>query len=214
MVCKIRLHENSFSSGNWFCSIIQNKIVFSGQPIQQKSCTGCLFVEQAAAESFHTEELPTRAAPNDNRMEIEMKPQEVRIYREIQRNADAAMKAIDTIAEKVEDEDLSLQISRQSLEYSELHNEAVKQLIEAKNRPLQSSHLSDAMLKTGLRYNTMFNTSTSHLAELLIRENNNGIIEMEKVLKANEEAGGKSTALAKQLIAFEEKNVRSLKEYL
>lgn len=143
-----------------------------------------------------------------------MKPQEIRIYREIQRNADAAMKAIDTIAEKVEDEDLSLRISRQSLEYSALHNEAVKQLIEAKSRPLQSSHLSDAVLKTGLHYNTMFNTSTSHLAELLIRENNNGIIQMEKVLKANEEAGENSTALARQLIAFEEKNVRSLKEYL
>ncbi|MCM1217850.1 MAG: hypothetical protein NC331_16340 [Lachnospiraceae bacterium] len=143
-----------------------------------------------------------------------MTPQEIKIYREIQRNADMAMKAIDTIADKVEDEGLSLQISRQSLEYSELHNEAVKQLIEAKTRPFQSSHLSDAMLKTGLRYNTMLNTSTSHLAELLIRENNNGILEMEKVLKANGRAGEKSTALARQLIESEEKSVRSLKEYL
>lgn len=143
-----------------------------------------------------------------------MTPQEVKIYREVQRNADTAMKAIDTIADKVEDEELSLQISRQSLEYSELHNEAVKQLIEAKTRPFQSSHLSDAMLKTGLRCNTILNTSTSHLAELLIRENNNGILEMEKVLKANGEAGGKSMALARQLIAFEEKNVKRLKEYL
>ena len=74
--------------------------------------------------------------------------------------------------------------------------------------------MSDAVLKTGLRYNTMLNTSTSHLAELLIKENNNGIIEMEKVLKANGAAGEKPTALARQLIAFEEKNVRSLKEYL
>lgn len=143
-----------------------------------------------------------------------MTSQEVKIYREIQRNADMAMKAIDTIAEKVDNEELSLQISRQSLEYSELHNKAVKQLLDAKTRPRQSSHLSDAMLKTGLRYNTMLNTSTSHLAELLIKENNNGILEMEKVLKANGAAGEKSTALAKQLIAFEEKNVRSLKEYL
>lgn len=144
----------------------------------------------------------------------EVKSQEVKIYREIQRNADMAMKAIDTIAEKVENEELSLQISRQSLGYSELHNEAVKQLIDAKTRPLQSNHLSDAVLKTGLRYNTMLNTSTSRLAELLIRENNNGILEMEKVLRANEEAGAKPTALAKQLIELEEKNVRCLKEYL
>lgn len=140
--------------------------------------------------------------------------QEVKIYREIQRNADAAMKAIDTIADKVNDDELSLQMFEQSLKYSELHNEAVKQLINAKTRPLQSSYLSDAVLKTGLRYNTMLNTSTSHLAELLIKESNNGIIEMEKVLKANGAAGEKPTALARQLIAFEEKNVRSLKEYL
>lgn len=143
-----------------------------------------------------------------------MTSQEIKIYREIQRNADVAMKAIDTIADKVEDEALSLQISRQSLKYSELHNEAVKQLIDAKTRPFQSSYLSDAALKTGLRCNTILNTSASHLAELLIRESNNGIIEMEKVLKANSEAGEKSTSLARQLIELEEKSVKNLKEYL
>ena len=143
-----------------------------------------------------------------------MTSQEIKVYREIQRNADMAMKAIDTVADRVDDQELSLQISRQSLKYSELHNEAVKQLIDAKARPFQSSHLSDAVLKTGLRYNPMLNTSKSHIAELLIKESNNGILEMEKVLRANGEAGEKSTALAKQLIEFEEKNVRSLKEYL
>ncbi len=143
-----------------------------------------------------------------------MTSQEVKVYREIQRNADAAMKAIDTIADKVEDEELSLQISRQSLKYSELHNEAVKQLINDRTRPYQSNHLSDALLKTGIRYNTMLNTSTSHLAELLIKEGNHGILEMEKVLKSNRGADEKSTSLARQLIELEESNVRSLKDYL
>ena len=143
-----------------------------------------------------------------------MTSQEVKVYREIQRNADAAMKAIDTIADKVEDEELSLQISRQSLKYSELHNEAVKQLINDRTRPYQSNHLSDALLKTGIRYNTMLNTSTSHLAELLIKEGNHGILEMEKVLKSNRGADEKSTLLARQLIELEESNVRSLKDYL
>lgn len=147
-------------------------------------------------------------------METDMTSQEVKVYREIQRNTDIAMKAIDTIVDKVNDEELSLQISRQSLKYSELHNEAVKQLIDAKAHPYQSSYLSDAMLKTGIRYNTMLNTSTSHLAELLIKGNNNGILEMEKVLKANVDAGEKPTSLAKQLIEFEEKSIRSLKQYL
>lgn len=124
------------------------------------------------------------------------------------------MKAIDTISDKVYDDQLALQISRQSVKYSELHNEASKQLIEAKAEPYRSNHLSDIMLKTGIHYNTMLNTSTGHIAEMMIKGSNNGILEMSKILNHNQEAGEKPVTLAKQLIDFEEKNVNRLKEYL
>lgn len=143
-----------------------------------------------------------------------MKSQEAAVYREIQRNTDMAMKAIDTISSKVYDDSLALQISRQSLAYAEIHNEASRQLMEAKAERYQSSALSDALLKTGIHYNTMLNTSTGHLAELMIRENNNGILELEKVLKHNENAGERPVSLAQQLIDLEERNIRHLKEYL
>ena len=143
-----------------------------------------------------------------------MKSQEVAVYREIQRNAEMAMKAIDTISGKVYDDDLALQISRQSLKYAELYNEASKQLMEGKAERYQSNTLTDAMLKTGIHYNTMLNTSTGHIAEMMIKGSNNGILEMEKVLRHNENAGERPTALAKQLIDFEESNIRRLKDYL
>lgn len=143
-----------------------------------------------------------------------MKPQETAVYREIQRNTDMAIKAIDTIVGKVYDDDFSLQISKQSLTYSEIHNEASRQLMAAKEENYRSSALSDAMLKTGIHYNTMLNTSTGHLAEMMIKGNNNGILEMEKVLKHNEKAGERPMALAQQLIDFETKNIESLKKYL
>lgn len=143
-----------------------------------------------------------------------MKTQEAMVYREIQKNTETAMKAMDTIAQKVYDDDLALQISRQSLKYSELYNEASRRLMAAREGNYQGSVLSDAVLKTGIHYNTMLNTSTGHLAELLIKGSNNGILEMEKVLKHNEKAGEHSTALARQLIDLEEKNIARLKEYL
>lgn len=143
-----------------------------------------------------------------------MKSQEVAVYREIQRNTEMAMKAIDTISDKIYDEQLARQVSRQSLKYSEIHNEASKQLLAAKAEPYHSTYFSDMMLKTGIHYNTLLNTSTGHIAELMIKGSNNGILEMEKVLKHNEEAGERSTMLAKQLIDFEEKNVTRLKDYL
>ena len=143
-----------------------------------------------------------------------MTSHEAAIYREIQRNTDMAMKTIDTISGKVYDDDLALQISKQSIKYSELHNEACKQLMEAKVQRYQGNVLSDAVLKTGIHYNTLLNTSTGHLAELMIKENNQGILEMEKVLKHNENAGKQSVALAEQLIDFEKKSIACLKEYL
>lgn len=143
-----------------------------------------------------------------------MKSQEVRVYREIQKNTEMAMKAIDTISDKVYDDQLAMQISRQSLKYSELHNEATRELINAKAEPYRGNYLSDIKLKTGIHYNTMLNTSTSHIAELMIRGSNNGIVEMEKALKHNEEAGEKTVSLAKELIAFEERNIARLKDYL
>lgn len=143
-----------------------------------------------------------------------MKSQEVAVYREIQRNTEMAVKAIDTIVDKVYDDELTRQISRQSLKYSELHNEAMKQLMEAKAEPYHGSQLSDMMLKTGIHYNTLLNTSTSHIAEMMIKGSNAGILEMEKVLRHNKEAGERPVALAKQLIDFEEKSIAVLKDYL
>lgn len=143
-----------------------------------------------------------------------MKSQEVAVYREIQRNTEMAMKAIDTISDKIYDEQLARQVSRQYLKYSEIHNEASKQLLAAKAEPYHSTYFSDMMLKTGIHYNTLLNTSTGHIAEMMIKGSNNGILEMEKILKHNEEAGERSTMLAKQLIQFEEKSVAQLKAYL
>ncbi len=143
-----------------------------------------------------------------------MKSQEITVYREIQRNTEMAVKAIDTISPKVYDNRLALQISRQSVKYSELHNEATRQLNTAKAEGYHGNHLADAMLKMGIHYNTFFNTSTGHIAEMMIKGSNQGILEMSKILNHNKEAGERSTALAKQLLDFEEKNIKRLKEYL
>jgi len=48
----------------------------------------------------------------------------------------------------------------------------------------------------------------------MIDGSNRGILAMEKILKHNPEAGEQSVRLAKQLIDFEEKSVRMLKDYL
>lgn len=143
-----------------------------------------------------------------------MKSQDIAIYREIQRNTEMAMKAIETISDKVYDDDLALQIAKQSVKYSELHNEAAKQLLEAKAESYHNSYFSEMILKMGIGYQTLLNTSTGHIAEMMIKGSNMGVLEMEKVLNHNSEAGEPSVRLAKQFLEFEEKNIKGLKDYL
>ena len=59
-----------------------------------------------------------------------MKRDDAEILREVQKNTEMAMKAIDTISDKVYDDGLAIQLSRQSLKYSEIHNKALDKILE------------------------------------------------------------------------------------
>ena len=143
-----------------------------------------------------------------------MRTQEINVYREIQRNTEMAMKAIDTIADKVYDDQLSMQIARQSLKYSEIHDKAYEKLLQYRAEPYHANHLSNMMLTGAINSNTLLNTSTGHLAEIMIKGSNNNMVALNKVLNRNEEAGEQPLSLARQLLDAEEKNVERLKRYL
>lgn len=143
-----------------------------------------------------------------------MKPEEVNVYREVQKNTEMAIKAIETLSDKVYEDDFALQISRQALKYSDIRNRAMNKLLEAKAETVHPNALSDFMLKSGIHLNTLLNTSTSHLAELMIQGSNRGITEMCKVLNRNPLEHSMAVEMAKELMDFEEKNIGILKKYL
>ncbi len=145
-----------------------------------------------------------------------LKKQEINIYREIQRNTEMAMKALDAVTDKIYDDRLAAVVAEQELQYSRLHDRAVQNLVEGKAQTYREAMpWRTVMLRFGIGYNTLLNTSTSHIAEMIIKGSNNGVLEMEKVLAHNEEfAGSPCRSLAKELIEMENANIRTLKEYL
>mgnify|MGYP007018190250 FL=1 len=126
-----------------------------------------------------------------------------------------AIKALDAVTDKIYDERLAATVADQELQYSRLHDRAVQKLAEGKAQIYRSNAMENMMLKIGIGCNTLLNTSTGHIAEMIIKGSNNGVLEMEKVLAHNEElADTSSRALAKELIAMENSNIKTLKEYL
>lgn len=143
-----------------------------------------------------------------------MRNDDIKVLQEVQRNTKMAMKAIDSIRGKIYDDGLALQVSREAMKYSDLYNKATGKLIDEKAPIYQESGFQDMMLKSSIRANTLLNTSTSHIAELMIQGSNRGLTSMWKAMNCNENAGGMATEIAKELMDFEEKSIEKLKQYL
>jgi hypothetical protein len=146
--------------------------------------------------------------------EADMKYDDAELLKEIQKNTQMGMTAIETILDKIEDDDFSLQLSRQSLKYSELHNMALHEILENQGDAYRANQINEIMLKGAIHMNTALNVSKEHLAELMIRGSSRGLTNMWRTIKHNQLAGGKALELARELVDFEEDNITRLKEYL
>lgn len=143
-----------------------------------------------------------------------MKPEEIKLYRAIQKNTEESIKAIDTIGDKSYEDDFSMQITRQSLKYGDIRNRAMAHLLSAKAEPVHENKVQDMIRAGVIHANTLLNTSTSHLAELVIEGSNRNITQICKQLNRNKIENSYATELARELVDFEEKNIAIMKKYL
>lgn len=143
-----------------------------------------------------------------------MKQDDITILKEIQKNTHMAMTTIDTILDKASDDEFTLKLSKQSIGYARIHNDAVEQLVEEQSSPYRSNQAADIALRGSIHLGTMLNTSTSHLAEMMIQGSNRGLTSMYKAVKHNSLAMDRSVELAKELMDFEEKSIEQMKDYL
>lgn len=149
----------------------------------------------------------------DERKEI-MKHDDAKILQEIQRNTEMGMTAIETILDKIGNDEFSLQLSKQSLRYAEIHNRALDQILQNEGDVYRTNRITDMMLKGSIHANTALNVSREHLAEMMIQGSSRGITSMWKAMKHNRLATAEAVELAEELVDFEKKNIERLREFL
>lgn len=143
-----------------------------------------------------------------------MKKDDVALLREIQKNTEMGLHALEVINSKVYDDSLALQLARESFKYGEIHDRAKAQLLAKRQAPDPVNKVEQIMLTASIQGNTLVDSSTSHVAEMLIRGSNMGLTSLWKSMNHNDQAEGYSVELAKELMDFEENNIRELKKYL
>jgi len=143
-----------------------------------------------------------------------MKHDDEMILKEIQKNTQMGMTAIDTILDKIDNDDFSMTLAKQSLQYAQIHNRALDRILREDGEGYRANQFGDMVLKGSIHANTAFNISRGHLAEMMIQGSSRGITSMWKSLKHNGMAGDDTVELAKELVDFEEKSIERMKEFL
>lgn len=134
------------------------------------------------------------------------------IYENVKMGADAII----NLLPKVEDSRLKSDMSVQMSGYEKFAAQAREELKGLGIEAEEKGFMAKAMAKIGMQMNTMVDTSSSHIAEMMIQGSNMGIIEMNKCINACERGRCEDGAvkLAREILTFEEKNLERMKQYL
>ena len=136
------------------------------------------------------------------------------LLNEAYRNTKMGLEAINTVISKVYDEDLALDLNRQAVRFMSLEDKVTDKIRKASRRTEAASPVGKAVRWTSMQVNTVLDTSTEHVADLMIQGNAKGITDLMKAVKANRGARKEYCELAEEIMDFEEKNIERLKSYL
>ena len=136
------------------------------------------------------------------------------VLNSIYRNAKTGVEAITDLLPKVSDRAFKADIMTQQGQYESISKEAASRLINLGTEPVPVGTMQKLGMKMGTAMNTLTNDETSHLAELMIKGSNMGIINMTKVVNGYSSAAPETLGLAQKLIKSEQNNIARLKAYL
>lgn len=140
--------------------------------------------------------------------------EDIEVLNSVYKNAVTGSQAIDDLLPMTEDKKFVSDLKTQNGEYMSIGAEAAARLVGlgAEAQPVGAA--KKAGMKMGVVMNSMLNDSTCHLAELMIKGSNMGIIDMTKTINSFNNASPEALGLARKLIDMEHNNIVRLKAYL
>ena len=117
---------------------------------------------------------------------------------------------------KVKDEKLKSEMTVQLSTYEAFASRAAKLLADEGAKPEQEGVMTKMAAKWGTMMDTMRDSTTSHIAEMMVEGATMGVTDMMKQLREAENgcASEASLRLARDVCAFEEKVAEDMKSYL
>ncbi len=141
-------------------------------------------------------------------------PVEVNVLDELNKGACMGKDAIHFILEKVSDDALKEELTKQYDKYKEISDKICELYPEySYGEPHETNAMNKFMTWSGVEMKTMMDDSTSKIAELLLQGTNMGIIEGRKLLN-NKDTNPEVHKLIQEYVDTQEDAVEKLKKFL
>lgn len=129
-------------------------------------------------------------------------------------NASIGITAIESVIDKVKNQQFSNDLRTQMSDYESLKNKSRDELMKNGAKVKDKSFYDKAMMKGNVKLTTAMDSSESHIAEMVIRGSTMGITQMTKLLHESKNADGTCTQIANDFISKEQNNIEKMKKYL
>ena len=134
------------------------------------------------------------------------------MYKNVRMGADSIL----DIMPKVANEELRTELTSELERYGEFSKEIETAFLDAGEKVKDEGMLAKLGTKMSVAMNTMVDSTTSHIAEMMIQGGTMGITDATKLLREYENTSCSEEALdlARRIIQYEEETVERLKEFL
>ena len=139
-----------------------------------------------------------------------------KLLEELYKNAKMGSNSIIELLPKVKDQNMRNELTSELDAFEKFAKKAEKMLYEINTEPQEESILAKLGTKMSVAMNTMIDSTSSHIAEMMIQGATMGITEATKLLREyeNSSCSEEALSLARDLIKYEEETVERLKNFL
>ncbi len=138
------------------------------------------------------------------------------LLQDIYSNVKMGSESIINLLPKIKDDDMKTFMTSQLNQYEKYAKNVKDALVTHGIEPKEPNVMSKLGAKIGMEMKSMQDSTTSHMAEMMVQGSTMDVTDLLQKVSAYENCPEckKSVALAKEIVNFEEKNIEKMKQFL
>ncbi len=134
------------------------------------------------------------------------------LYKNVKMGADSII----DLMPKVKDQELRREMTSELERYEKFAKAIRTILFKVGDEPKEESFMAKAMTKMSVEMNTLMDSTTSHIAEMMIKGATMGVTDTTKLIRQyeNTSCSEEALSLARESVRYEEESIERLKKFL